>query len=242
MTLTTRLGIFWLVVAIVLLAGLCLILIPSDNERVYASIGTSLVASGIVLLLESVYRRITDEDAAKLKGIMKSGLSGTYERRDLDVYHQLMTAVSNRLDVSGFSLRNFYESFDQVLIQRLNKCPGLRVRFLVVDPASEQSTDRETLEGHTPGTFRNSIAALKSTFDGYSRVEIRTLGSPLTSMVFRIDSVMFVGPQFVSVVSKQTITLEIHENRDSWMFRAFESEFDALWRLASPVVLEGTDE
>ena len=234
MTTRTKLRIYTLVVAIVLLGGICLILFPATGE-VSKSIGTSLVASGIVGCLDLAYRRIIDENASRADEILNSGLTAIYNRRDIDAYHQLMSSVSSRLDITGYSLRNFYDSFNHVLRERLRNSPRLRVRFLVVDPTSPHSIEREALEGHAPGTFANSIELLKQTFKDFEGVEARAYPGGLTTMVFRIDERMFVGPQFLSAASKATVTLEADRHGDSWLFQAYEREFEAMWSKASTI-------
>jgi hypothetical protein len=228
MTVRTKLLIYSLVALVILLGGITLILAPS-NSTVPGSIGTSLVASGCVALLDLLYKSIIGEEFSAASSILESGLVEIYDRRDIEKYHPLMKSLSSRLDITGYSLRSFSESFSQILVDRLDKCSGLHVRLLVVDPTSTLSKTRELLEEHAPGTFAKSIEALKRTYRLIPNVEIRALQTELTTMVFRLDRTMFVGPQFLGTSSRATVTLEIHEGRDSWLFRAYEREFETMW-------------
>ena len=234
MTTRLKLSIYTLIATIILLAGFVLILWPSVS-KIPSSIGTSLVASGIVVVLDLIHKRITNEDAGATKAILKSGLANIYDRRDIDKYHSLMKSLSSRLDISGYSLRSFHDSFAQVVADELRRNQGLRVRLLAVNPESTQSRAREASEGHTPGTFATSIARLQRAFAFSSNVEIRVIDSELTTMVFRLDNVMFVGPQFLSSPSRATVTMEIHKGQEAWLFRAYEAEFQKMWEAARPI-------
>lgn len=228
MTIRFKLGIYTLIATIILLAGFVLILWPAQS-KVPSSIGTSLVASGIVVVLDLVYRRIIDEDAIATKAILRSGLTNIYDRRDIDKYHSLMKSLSSRLDVSGYSLRSFHDSFAQILTDHLHKNRGLKVRLLVVNPDSAQSRAREASEGLLPGTFSASVARLKGSFAFSGNVEIRSIDTELTTTFFRLDDTMFVGPQFLSLPSRATFTMEVHKGQDSWLFKSYETEFRSMW-------------
>jgi len=231
MALKTKVLIYLLVVLLLLALGLVFIL---SGGTVLPSIGTSLFASGIVGLLELVYRRITGEDTTTVEAIIGSGLHAVYEQRSLDEYRSLVQSVSGQLDIAGYSLRSFLESFGQILVDRLGRNRSLRVRMLLVDPKSPNSQARERLENHAPGTFSKSIENVHRTFDEVPNVEIRLLHADLTTMIFRLDRVMFVGPQFVSKSSRATATLELRQTKHAWLFRDYEQEFDAMWNSAVP--------
>ena len=234
MTTVNKRRIYILIAGLILLGGIALILLPAKTT-VLASIGTSLVASGIVVLLDLVYRTIVDEEGTAIKSILSSGLVNLYNRRDIEKYHVLMTSVTSRLDISGYSLRSFYESFSQTLVEHLRKNPGLKARILVVDPASQSSRAREALEQHKEGTFAASIARFKGTFGASGNLSIRAIPADITTMVFRLDNTMFVGPQFLSSTSRATVTMEIRQSGDSWLFRAYEAEFEQLWGMAHDI-------
>jgi hypothetical protein len=146
-----------------------------------------------------------------------------------------MSSVSEQLDITGYSLSNFYDSFKTVLVERLQNSPSLRVRFLVVDPKTVYSEMRERLEGHVAGTFATRFEVLRRTFHSTPNVEIRLYAENITTMIFQIDKAMFVGPQFLSSPSKSTVTLEIEEGKDVWLFRTYQNEFDAMWNRSQRV-------
>ena len=229
MSLTKRQLVFGLVVSVITLTGLVLVLAGSDTV---AAVGTSLIASGIVGILELVYRAIIAEENPAAVAITRAGVSAIHDRRDIDKYHSLMSNLSSRLDICGYSLRGFYESFRETLRSALDEHPSLHVRILLVDPKSEHSREREAAEGHADGTFVASIAKIRQDLSDRANVDIRFVSDAITTMVFRMDSVMFVGPQFISVPSKATPTIELKAQESAWLFQSFEKEFDQMWDTA----------
>jgi hypothetical protein len=230
MSLTQKLLVYTLIVVVLLLSGILCIVLGNGPT---VSIGTSLVASGAVGVLELIYRRITVDETSIDDSIRESGLHAIYDHRGLDRYRTLMESVT-RLDIAGYSLRSFRESFGQTLLHRMERGVTVQVRFLVVDPKSQHSRTRETLEGHPKGVFSKSIEDLINAFGNKPNVEIRLLPGDLTTMVFRLDNTMFVGPQFTSRPSRSTATLEIVEQRNAWLFHQYEQEFDTMWNRAAP--------
>jgi len=229
MTTKAKFFIYILVLSVLLLGGITLILLPT-NGAVFKSIGTSLVASAVVGLLNLFYELIVEDSRAIADALLESGITAIYNRRDLDRYHTLINSVTSQLDIAGYSLRAFFESFGQALAERLKKDKHLKVRLLVVDPDSEQSRARERLEGHVVGTFAGSIHQIQNTFRGYSNVSIRVAPGDLSTMVFRLDSIMFVGPQLTSCPSRASVTFEIERKKHSWLFDAYELEFESMWK------------
>ena len=75
------------------------------------------------------------------------------------------------------------------------------------------------------GSVRRSEDAdrLKNKFGGIENIKLKQIDSPLTTMIFRIDDTMFIGPHFHKKPSKSTVTLELDKN--GWMFE----EYEYLW-------------
>ncbi len=226
-------SVYLLVLFVILLGGLLLIFIPVD-QTVLQAIGTSLVASGIIGLLDLWYSSIVAVEQERTNAILNSGLYLVYNHRDIDRYHSLMAGLSSRLDIAGYSLRNFFESFHDIIIQRINKNRNVKIRILVVDPDCYYSKMREEHEGHTKGTFANQIEKMKRHFYNYRKnIEIRKIDTELPTMIFRIDDFMYVGPYLSSKPSKSTLTYELKDDKSAWLFEDYESEFDLLWKRAT---------
>jgi hypothetical protein len=220
-------SVYILICTIILLSGFVLILLPGKGI-VYISIGTSLIAGGIISFLIFLYQNIQETEQEKFDNIFTAGLDSVYPKRDLDRYDELIKKLSYCIDVTGYSLRGFFESFRDIVIEKLKRDSRIKVRILVVDPDSVFSKEREKIEGHPEGTFKDSVQTVKSYFSKYSNnIEIRKINFQLPCMIFRIDNVMFIGPYLFQRPSKSTVTFEL--NRNGWLFEMFEKEFDNLW-------------
>ncbi|MEX1026499.1 MAG: hypothetical protein WD049_00615 [Candidatus Paceibacterota bacterium] len=238
MTFAKRQTILGLIAAVLLLGGFVLIL---TGRPIPMAIGTSVVASGIVGLFEIVHRFLISEESQLLREAEKFGLSRIYARRDLDRYHELMPNASAVVDISGYSLRAFFDSFRDVLREKAQKNPSFRARLLVVDPSSTVSKSREVVEALAEGTFTASAQSLFRSFSDLSNVEVRLLSAPLTTMIFRIDGTMFIGPQLMSAASRATPTFELVSGKNDSLFSVYEKEFDKLWNAGSPKLKENSD-
>ena len=231
MSVIQKLLAYALIIAVILLTGiLCIV----SGQALWVSIGTSLMASGLVGILELIYRRLTAQDTAVVEAILSSGLHAAHEHRSLDKYRSLVESFSI-LDIAGYSLRSFRESFEQTITGRLGRGSIANMRLLVVDPESQHSRNREALEGHPPGVFAKSVEDLIKAFKGQSNVEIRLYEGDLTTMIFRLDGTMFVGPEFISRASRSSMTFEVVDRKHAWLFHQFEQEFDAMWGRAKAV-------
>lgn len=193
------------------------------------SIGTSLIAAGIVAILE-LWRGFRQSKVMSEVNsvIFDAGVKNIYNKRDLDKYDKLMERLNESLDIVGYSLSSFYGSYADLIEKKILNAHALKVRILFIDPDSIFSKNREELEGNKKGTFKNDVEKLVKKFSKYqSNIEIRKINSSLTSMVFRIDNVMFVGPHFYKKESKSTHVFEL--SRDGWLFEEYQREFDKLW-------------
>ncbi|MBL7095586.1 hypothetical protein ISS22_16655 [candidate division KSB1 bacterium] len=225
---------------LIFLAGYIFILKGYSNESqefskkgaILISIGTSLIAAGIVVFLDLWKEISKDRIFDKIKSlIIQGGLNKVYPKRDLDKYDDLMFNLKNNLDITGYSLVAFYDSYCELLITKVVKHNLLKIRILVVDPDSEFSKHRAVIEGNMPDIYKNNINRMIEKFSKYSNIQIKIISSPLTTMIFRIDNTIFVGPHFYKKSSKSTLTFEI--NKNGWIFDEYMYEFERMWEDAS---------
>lgn len=199
-----------------------------QRDALYLSIGSSLIAAGLVTVVDLWKELMRSKLLAKVSNIiLDAGIEHVYRKRDLDQYDALMSRLHERLDVAGYTLNAFYESYAEILVEKLKTSPSLNVRILVVDPASMFAKNRAQLEDKRPTSFKDSIERLKGRFGPFDNVHIRQLDSPLSTMIFRIDDVMFAGPHLHRKPSKSTLTFEL--NRVGWLFDEYDKEFTRLW-------------
>ena len=200
----------------------------TQENAVYLSIGTSLIAAGIVALLELWKDLSRNKMLERINNvILDGGINYVFPKRDLDKYDHLMKNLNSRLDITGYSLNAFYESYADLLVERTKKTPSLTIRMLLVNPQSEFSKYRAALEGKTYQSIRDSINRLKQKFGTVKNIKLRQINSALTTMIFRIDDTMFVGPHLYKKPSKSTLTLELDKN--GWLYEEYEKEFEKLW-------------
>lgn len=205
---------------------------PDNTDRknaIYLAIGTSLIAAGIVGTFEFWKELSKNKMLEKINNvILEGGLDYIFPKRDLDKYDYLMRNLSSKLDITGYSLNAFYESYVDLIVEKVRQIPSINIRIIVVSPESEFSKHRATLEGKSYESVKNSIDRLKKKFSSFENINIKQINTPLTTMIFKIDNVMFVGPHFYKKPSKSTLTIEL--NRDGWLYEEFEKEFEKLWR------------
>lgn len=218
---------------IILIIGYFLIhkgLLETDknNATIFISIGTSLIATSIVLFLD-LWRIFAKDNVLKKVNsiIFDAGVNDIFKKRKLDKYDSLILDVKDEICISGYSLSGFYESYKDILIDKLNNSSSLKIKILIVDPSSEFSRDRERLEGNATGIFLNNINKLNETFSVFDNVEIKSMKTPLTTMIYKIDDVLFIGPHFYKTSSASTPTMEL--SRSGWMYDAYMSEFYRMW-------------
>lgn len=200
------------------------------KNTILMSIGTSLIAGGIVAALD-LYRNAGQEQIYKNINnvIVKAGVEQIYEKRDLDEYDQLIKGAKSSIDVLGYSLRGFYQSYKEILIDKASRNPCFSVRILLVEPDSISSKYRENNEdGKVAGIYKKSIDVIMQGFTNLSNIEIRTIDVPVGNMIYRIDDTMYVGPYFYKRNSKSTNTIKL--GKDGWLYKEYQQEFDNMWK------------
>ena len=99
------------------------------------SIGTSLIASGLVALATILVEFVRGPEQLRAAELSKAGLMAVYPRRDLDEYDELVSKAA-LIDVAGYTLRSFTEANIIHMRERLNAGNPIRVRMLMVDPST----------------------------------------------------------------------------------------------------------
>lgn len=205
------------------------------KNTILVSVGTSLIAGGITTVLDLF--RNTEKGQVFEKAdalILEAGVDNIYNKRDLDEYDQIVKRAKNSIDVMGYSLRGFYQSYKDILTEKANKDYDFKVRILLVDADTASSEWRERNEdGKVRGIYKESIEVIKTGFRNIPNIEIRVIDIPLGHMIYRIDNVMYVGPYFYKKNSKSTNTLKL--SKEGWLFKEYQYEFDRMWNDAKPV-------
>lgn len=207
--------------------GVSLIKEEPTKSNILVSIGTSVIATGIVVFLDLWKTISISKLMEKIKNIINDGgLNLLYKKRDIDRYDDLIKDLDTSLDICGYSLGGFFDSYSVILKDKIvNK--NVQVRALFVDHTSEAAKNRAQLEGKSIDLFKTRFDAFKNYFDQIPGIEIKTIHVPLSTMIYRIDDTMFVGPHFYKRQSKSTLTMELKKGK--WMFEEYQNEFNRMW-------------
>lgn len=219
--------IILLVGYILIIKGLNIVECDSSISGVYVSIGTSLIATGIIIFLDLWKRLSVKNITRRIKNIINDGgIQWVYRKRDLDRYDQLIGGLDKGIDICGYSLGGFFESFNEIIKEKATN-KKVKIRVLFVDPLGKNATQRAIIEGKSVVLFQERIDTFVNYFKSIENVEIRFIDLPLSTMIYRIDDVMFVGPHFYKRQSKSTLTMELSSK--NWMFDEYQNEFNRMW-------------
>ena len=203
------------------------------RSNISISIGASLIAAGIVFCLDLWKNFSISKIFEKIQNIInEGGIEQLSKKRDVEKYYDLMNNLTESIDICGYSLGAFFDSHSNTLTEKL-KNPRIKMRVIFVDWNSDASIKRAEIEGKTQTLFKEKFEAFKRLFNSYNNVEIRLINFPLSSMIFRIDDVLFIGPHFYKDQSKATLTMELRKNK--WMYDEYQKEFNRMWDDAKPI-------
>lgn len=127
------------------------------EKAIWISIGCSLLASGMVVLIQAVLVDAKQPDVAEEWGLEKIYSTRSEKNKDSD---PKLNKAKHQLDVVAFGLKSF-RSMHSKKVERLLK-KGINVRMLTMDPSENNPflKQRELEEGEPEGQIRTSIEAL----------------------------------------------------------------------------------
>lgn len=210
---------------------LILIAIVSDSNeniaQICLSIGTSLIASSIVVFLSSRY--LVNQN--KITEIIKEWkMTGIFETRaDMNKSSNFYLEYNkNNLDIIAFGLKSFRDNKKEIIKEKISR--GMRIRILTLSPNSEFVKEREKVEKEVEGQIKNTIIQVEGLqqnqlYEG--QVQIRYYDSIPIDFYFGLDEVVFVGPYMYGIQSQQTISYEF--KRGGAGFNYYSEYFNKLW-------------
>ena len=218
--------------AIIILIGIAMCIIcayiPAPWDNIILSIGCSLIASGLVILMHDFFveRKIVSElDDWKLTKIYS-----TRAEKNADSDPQLDKA-RYVVEATAFGLK----SFRSKQAKRVEGClrRGVNFRFITMNPESQFVRQREIEENETEGQIKHTIEELVKWADdlnakGYKgRILIKGYDTMTLDFYWRVDDEIYVGPYWYNVSSQQTITYKFE--RDGKGFTTYTEYFETLW-------------
>jgi len=232
--ITDKKMIIILINIIIIICGGSLLLSFPNNQNLL-NIGAGLLASGIVAIFYLIYPQIDlERDYLRFR---KMGLLEVYPRRDQSKeYENLLKKAEKFIDVLGLGLNQFREDNEAIIKEKALQ--GVEIRLLVIDPKSPVTAVRSYQENDLAGEMiKIPIQKLKRYVNEVNesienekkgkKIQIKYYNAVSSTMIFRIDNVMFVGPYFHKIPSRTTITFKI-EN-DTEIFNQYSRHFNDLW-------------
>lgn len=199
-------------------------------RSIWISIGCSLLASGIVVLLQSILLDRKEYNCAEEWGLEKIYETRSEKSKDSD--ENLEKAI-HHLDIIAFGLKSFRSMHTAKVDNVLRN--GANVRILTMNPSKDNPflKQREKEENEPEGQIRNSILDLvrwanELNKKGYKgTIEVKGYKCMTLDFYWRVDNDLYIGPYWYNVGSQQTITYRF--SRGKLAFDLYTDYFEKLW-------------
>lgn len=220
---------------------LCLISVSTKSpwNTVWLSIGCSLIASGLVILLHDFF--VERKKVSLLEGWKLKTITSTRAEINSDCEIEL-EHTKHQVDIVAFGLSSFRsKQTEDRILRYLRK--GVNFRILTMAPSSEFLVQREKEENDK--NIRNSIETLVIWADKLNqksskgRIIIRGYAAMTLDFYWRSDNVLYVGPYWYGKGSQQTITYKYLKGGKG--FKLYSEHFEELWndlQLTEPLTKE----
>ena len=196
------------------------------QPMVWISIGCSLIASALVILLNAFLvdaARYDPLDDWKLKRI-------AFTRADInsDCAAELRKA-KYQVDIVAFGLQSFRNKSNSEIENYLKR--GINFRILTMNPNSPFVLAREEEEDDT--NIKNSIEKLIDWANRLNdkqykgKIIIKGYSCMTLDFYWRVDDIIYVGPYWYGYDSQQTITYKFLEGGDG--YKLYTDYFEELW-------------
>lgn len=206
-----------------------------NDNQIIINVGAGFVTSGIVAIFYLIYPHLDiEKDYLRFR---KMGLIDVFQRRNLSQeYSELLVKAEKQIDVLGLGLDHFREDNSEIV--KAKALEGVLVRLLAIKPESQVSSIRSYQENDLRGeTIEIPLQKLKSyvrdvnrtidKLDKGNKIQLKFYNAVPSTMIFRIDSVMFVGPYLHKIPSRNTITYKLEI--DTEVFKQYDKHFNDLW-------------
>ena len=219
---------------LIILAGILLVLfdifVGKTDINLWVSIGCSLLASGIVILVTALLVERKKVDYLEDWGLEKIYETRAEKNKDSD---PKLDKAKKQIDVVAFGLKSFREMHSKKVEKLLKKCINFRILTMNPEQTNIFLNQREKEENETEGQIRNSINKLVSwanqlnSRDYKGRIEIKGYKCMTLDFYWRVDDDVYIGPYWYGVGSQQTITYKFNKGKKG--FEIYTEYFDKLW-------------
>lgn len=197
------------------------------EENLWISIGCSLIASGLVILLTALFVdriQLNPLDEWKIKAI-----TSTRAEMNKDCEEQL-EKVRHQVDIIAFGLNSFRTAqTENQILAYLKK--GVNFRILTMDPDSNFISERERAE--EKANIKNTIEKLiewankLNSRNTRGKIIIKGYNTMTLDFYWRTDNVLYIGPYWYGYDSQQTVTYKFIKGGRG--FRLYTEYFNRLW-------------
>ena len=154
------------------------------------------------------------------------------------LWRRLITAAATEITLAGYtSYFLWIEQPNLGAALRRKAERGCKVRFLIGDPDSEVTRQREQIEA-TPLTVSTRIAVTLEQLDrlrGTEGIEARFSDRHIAMSVFTFDDDMIVTPHLANLMGHDSPAFHLHRQQDDGVFDRFTMHVSELWDQARPV-------
>ena len=216
---------------VVVIFGICSVLLDifllNTKQNLWISIGCSLIASGLVIVLTELFVDRVKENPLDVWGIKRIYQSRSKMNDDCDIS---LKKAKYKVDAVAFGLKSFRTEQDKLARDLLRR--GVNFRIITMDPDSPFIAQREKEEKENEGQIKNTIIQLIQWADNLNRqgnkgkIIIKGYSCMTLDFYWRVDDDIYIGPYWYGLGSQQTISYKYTEGSG---FDMYSDYFDRLW-------------
>ncbi|MDR0918003.1 MAG: hypothetical protein LBM93_01935 [Oscillospiraceae bacterium] len=198
------------------------------SSRVWINVGCSLIASGLVILLNVLLVEHKTINPLDEWGIEKIYETRAEKNKDTD---PKLDNNPKQLDAVAFGLKSFRNKYTHSIETCLKN--GIEIRILTMHPDNKFVTERAKEENEVEDQIKKSIQDLISwannlnnkNYDG--KIAIKGYNCMTLDFYWRVDNELYIGPYWYHMDSQQTITYKFVKGKKG--FNIYSNYFENLW-------------
>ena len=213
---------------LIIIVGFVLCVMGDSRKIPWLSIGCSLIASGLVILMHDFFierKKISVIDEWKIERIYS-----TRAERNAEADPNIDKA-KYCIDGIAFGLSTFRTMYGKKIEQCLRK--GVQIRLLTMDPEGQFISFREAEERAAAGGIQETIVDMVKWADALNKnntkgkIVIKAYKSMTLDYYWRVDNELYIGPYWYGYKSSDTITYKFVAGGRG--FQHYCEYFDKLW-------------
>lgn len=219
---------------IIMLLGVVLIIASVNNPKpnvqsIMMGIGTSLLSSGIIVFITSLF---IDDSSERIQNLNQWGIEAIYKTRgEMNISCGNYMRKAKKIDIIAFGLRSWRDSESKAIEGLLRK--GCEIRILTMNPESQNLKQREHDEKQEIGSIAHTIIQLEEWAEKLNsksrkgKIRIKYYDAQPLNFMFLMNNRLFLGPYEYGKGSQQTISYEFSNSGEG--YRYYSEYFNNLW-------------